>query len=99
MIKVLAHLGTDHVDVVDPAELPQLLADPQSLTWVDLEAPDELEAHLILADAFHFHPLTIEDCCNEITDPPKIDDYRDYLFIIAQAIDFSVGDDSIVTTE
>jgi magnesium transporter len=99
MIKVLAHLGTDQVEFLDPAELPHLLADPETLTWVDLESPDELEAHVILADTFHFHPLTVEDCCNDITDPPKIDDYRDYLFIIAQAIDFSVLEDSIVTTE
>ncbi len=98
MIKVLKGLGTATVQFADPSELPRLLADKQSTTWVDIEAPGEPEAKL-LAGVFHFHPLTIEDCRNEIVDPPKVDDYRDYLFIIAQAIDFECTDETLVTTE
>src|SRR5579884_593659 len=99
MIKVLAHLGTDQLDFVDPATIPTLLADPKDLTWVDIEGTDEQEIHTILSDTFKFHPLTIEDCCNDIVDPPKVDDYDDYLFMVCQAIDFSVSEECIVTTE
>jgi magnesium transporter len=99
MMKVLAHVGTERPDFVDPAEIPSLLADPHGATlWVDLEDPDQPEK-AILSDVFHFHPLTIEDCFSEAFDPPKVDDYHDYLFIVAQAIDFSAQDDTLATTE
>ena len=98
MITVLGHLGTAAPEFVDLADLPQLLADEQSTTWVDIEAPGDPDKKL-LTDVFHFHQLTIDDCWNEIVDPPKVDDYGDYLFIIAQAIDFQASDETLVTTE
>jgi magnesium transporter len=98
MIKVLAHRGSDAPDFVDPARLAQLLEEHDALIWVDLEGPGQPELK-ILSDVFHFHPLTIEDCGNELFDPPKVDDYVEYLFIVAQAIDFSASDDTLTTTE
>lgn len=98
MLKALAHLGSDHPEFVDPGQLAELLADRNATTWLDIEAATESEK-AILSDVFHFHPLTIEDCFSEAFDPPKVDDYRDYLFIVAQAIDFSVQDDTLATTE
>jgi magnesium transporter len=98
MIKVLAHVGSDAPDFADPSDLPSLLLDTNTTTWLDLEEPTETE-RAILSDVFHFHALTIEDCFSEVFDPPKVDDYRDYLFIVAQAIDFSIQDDTLATTE
>lgn len=71
-----------------PEALPGLLSDPERLVWVDLEAPTADEV-AILSDVFRFHPLTIEDCLNRYVDPPKADDYGDYLFLVVQGVSFS----------
>ena len=58
---------------------------PEDLLWVSLENPDENE-FLILRDVFHFHPLAIEDCESVGYQPPKVDDFGSYLFLIVHAI-------------
>jgi magnesium transporter len=70
---------------VDPEGVRQALASGEGLLWIDLEAASDEEASL-LSEVFHFHHLAIEDCFNSHVDPAKIDDYGDYLFLIAQAI-------------
>jgi magnesium transporter len=64
------HKGADHIDEGFPVEkLPELLADKESLVWVDMEQPNEKDNRL-LSDVFHFHPLTIEDAI-ETRNQPK----------------------------
>lgn len=75
--------------------------------WVDYNKPTTEEMQL-LADIFHFHPLAIEDCIQEIQ-RPKLDYYDDYTFyvthiiredektILKDALDFFVGEKFIVT--
>ena len=70
---------------VGDEEVRQALASGEGLLWIDLEAPSTGEASL-LSETFHFHHLAIEDCFNSHVDPAKIDDYGEYLFIIAQAL-------------
>jgi magnesium transporter len=79
-------------------EIAKALADKTGLLWVDLEDPDDAEV-TILDRVFHFHRLTIDDCLNHHVDPPKIDDYTDYLFIIIQGIKFNGTADKLETTE
>jgi magnesium transporter len=62
------------------------VAQPDGLLWVILEEASPAEIQAILSDVFHFHPLTIEDCINAGYQTPKIDDFGDYLFLIAHAI-------------
>ena len=40
----------------------------------------------ILRDVFHFHPLAIEDCQSVGYQPPKVDDFGSYLFLIVHSI-------------
>lgn len=61
------------------------LKHPDDLLWVSLENPDNAEFD-ILRDVFHFHPLAIEDCTNVGYQPPKVDDFGTYLFLIVHAI-------------
>jgi magnesium transporter len=56
------------------------------LLWVSLENTDEEEITSILRDAFHFHPLAIEDCLTVGYQTPKIDDFGTYIFIITHAL-------------
>ncbi|HKW06190.1 MAG TPA: magnesium/cobalt transporter CorA [Candidatus Dormibacteraeota bacterium] len=53
--------------------------------WLDIEAPEEADYHL-LESTFKFHPLTIEDIKHQ-NQRPKVDEYPDYNFtVIFQAL-------------
>jgi magnesium transporter len=83
---------------LDESALVSLLASGTGLLWVDLEHPSDEET-AILSRVFHFHRLAIDDCLNEHVDPPKIDDYGDYLFVIVQGIQVDGQGDRLETTE
>jgi len=50
------------------------------LTWIDIESPTERETEY-LAQNYPFHPLDLDDCLSRIQ-RPKIDEYKDYLFLV-----------------
>lgn len=74
--------------VVNPSrqELAQALREKEFMVWVDLEHPNEFESDS-LVELFNFHPLAIEDCLNDHSEP-KMDDYEEYLFLVVHAVDF-----------
>ena len=51
-----------------------------NLTWVNIEHPTEKETEY-LAQNYPFHPLDLDDCLSRIQ-RPKIDEYKDYLFLV-----------------
>ncbi len=51
-----------------------------NLTWVNIEGPTERETEY-LAQNYPFHPLDLDDCTSRIQ-RPKIDEYKDYLFLV-----------------
>ena len=50
------------------------------LTWVNIEGPTERETEY-LAQNYPFHPLDLDDCLSRIQ-RPKIDEYKNYLFLV-----------------
>ena len=70
-----------------PDQLPAALKDPQSRFWIDLSAPTREEYDRILVEAFHFHPLAIDDAINDVH-VPKIDDWS----ILYSFHSFSLGE-------
>ena len=52
----------------------------ENLTWINIENPTETET-LYLAERYPFHPLDLDDCLSRIQ-RPKIDVYKDYLFLV-----------------
>jgi magnesium transporter len=50
------------------------------MTWFYIEKPTSREVGF-LAERFHFHPLDLDDVLSRIQ-RPKIDEYKDYLFIV-----------------
>lgn len=68
------------------ANLAQALTDPNNLIWISLEQTNPSEQASVLNDLFHFHPLAIEDCQSTGYQPPKVDDFSDYIFMIVHAI-------------
>jgi len=65
-----------------------------NLTWVNIEKPTERETEY-LAQNYPFHPLDLDDCLSRIQ-RPKIDEYKDYLFLVLHFPVFSK--ESLVTT-
>ena len=53
--------------------------------WVDFFQPNKEEISQ-LEEFFHFHPLAIEDCLDDLKQRPKIDYYENYQFIIIHAL-------------
>ena len=70
--------------------LAALRQEPGVLLWVDLNQPTQEEVTAVLETVFGFHPLTIEDCVAD-SPLPKIEDYGDYLYLVAHAIDYQAG--------
>lgn len=60
------------------------LGEKGGLLWVDLEVPTEFESDS-LVEIFNFHPLAVEDCITDQSQP-KVDDYEDYLFLVVHAL-------------
>jgi magnesium transporter len=67
------------------AELPEALAEPGSLLWLDLEAEPPETCEPILRDTFGFHPLAVDDALEE-SHVPKLDDWGSYLYVVLHSI-------------
>ena len=76
----------------------EALASKQGLLWIDMESSTREETGF-LSTVFGFHPLAIDDCFNLHLDPAKVDDYGDYIFVIAQAISYKSTTEELETTE
>ena len=72
----------------DIAALPELIADPSNVIWVDIrgENPDDIPTIKdILLNVFNFHYLTVEDCL-ETRNSPKIEAFPDYFYFIVHGV-------------
>ncbi|MBX0329253.1 magnesium/cobalt transporter CorA [Oscillochloris sp. ZM17-4] len=85
--------GTFH-DVGDLSTISDYLARPESLVWLDLESPDEVEVAL-LRDEFGFHPLAIEDAVRD-HERPKVDAYDGYYLLIFYAARYNERDQIVL---
>lgn len=88
--------GTLHCDW-PLAHLRAALDDAKGTVWLDiLDKPSNPDrpAETLLADAFHFHPLAIEDAVKE-THVPRVDDWGDYLYVVFHSIDFDPDTDGL----
>ena len=66
--------------------------------WVDVVRPTPEEGQELLANTFHFHPLSVEDALSEIHHP-KIEPYDRYLYVILHGIDFHAGEHQFATRD
>ncbi len=67
-------------------DLKELLALKEGVIWVHLQQCENQEYEAVLRDVFNFHPLAIEDTLSHGYQPPKVDDFGSYLFVIVHAI-------------
>jgi len=66
-------------EAFDPAEISELLREPDTLVWMDVTDPSPEEFALI-AEEFTLNPLAVEDALSG-GQRPKVDHYDDHLFI------------------
>lgn len=71
-------MAVSQVKKNDPLKLETLTWG--DLTWVNIENPTARETEY-LAQNYSFHPLDLDDCLSRIQ-RPKIDAYKDYLFLV-----------------
>lgn len=69
---------------VDLSDTEAMLANPQSLLWIDIYDCSATELNYI-GDLFEFHPLALEDCL-QISPRAKLDRYDDYNFFVFHAL-------------
>jgi magnesium transporter len=96
MVSVYVHRAGDtkRVERVEPEWL-----DPASAVtlWVDLSAP-ALDEGRILSDMFYFHPIAVEDALS-VLQFPKIESYKDYLYLVLHGIDVKKGGSRFATRD
>ncbi len=64
-------------------ELSTLLADPETLVWVDVPECDD-QAVRVLTDVFEFHPIAVRNCV-ERNHVSKVHLYNDHVFTVLHA--------------
>ena len=79
------------------AQLPELLKEPSSVVWVDMDSPTVADERVLL-DVFKFHPLTVEDC-RENRHYPKIEEFPGYLYFIVHGVRADTSPDRFNTIE
>jgi magnesium transporter len=95
------HWRDGEIDEIELHEIRQLARDksPTGVLWVDLEAEPEEPTRELLEKDFGFHYLAVDDCLNVRVDMPKLDDYGEYLFIVAQRLAYDDEDDELEAAE
>jgi magnesium transporter len=77
--------------------LAKLLADPNTLVWVDFENPTASDEK-ILSEVFRFHPLAVEDAI-ETRNHPKVEAFNGYIFFIVHGVKNETDSHNFVTKE
>jgi magnesium transporter len=62
------------------ADISDLCLAEKNIVWADVADPTS-DDFIELAEEFHFHPLSIEDCRNA-HQRPKVEEYQGYYFIV-----------------
>ncbi len=71
-------------DITDLNRLPEMLSH-DTVLWVNVEGVGDAETIEQLGAIFGLHPLSLEDVVN-IHQRPKVEEYEQYLFIIARMV-------------
>ena len=66
-----------------------------TVTWINIDGVHDSEIIEKLGKHFRFHPLLLEDIMNT-EQRPKIDDFGDYLFVVAKMLQYNEQKDQIV---
>ena len=65
----------------DPDEISEVINEPGTLVWLDVDNPTE-DTMALLGKEFGFHELALEDCLHA-HQRPKIEQYGDQYLVVA----------------
>jgi len=91
----IVDLGPDGKLAIHESIEDVALPDDATLRWVDLRG-DETGLERLRSE-FSFHPLAIEDC-RVFDQRPKLEEYRDHLFLVTQSFALRSSDAPLGTT-
>ncbi len=98
MIRYFVHRPGQKTTMVRGVEgIEALLAEPDTLLWLDIQAPGKEEERLF-SEVFKLHPLVVEDIFVE-NQVAKMDAYGDDLFSVFKLLDYQGGEDDLKITE
>jgi len=97
MITVFVRERGGITQIVEAIRPEWLAAGSGVMVWVDLAAPTPEEERL-LAEVFHFHPLSVEDAQSALQFP-KVETYPDYLYVVLHGIDVEADTAGIATRD
>ncbi|OBQ52845.1 magnesium/cobalt transporter CorA [Tamlana sp. s12] len=69
-----------------------------SVTWVNLNGLNHVNAIESLGNHFNLHPLVVEDIVS-ISQRPKLDDYGEYLFVVLKMLYYKDDDEENIISE
>ena len=68
------------------AKLKTLAKNRKNVVWIDVKDADERD-YRFLRETFGFHPLTIDDCRQDL-ELPKTEQFGSYLFVVFHKVDY-----------
>ena len=71
----------------DQADINKYAKSDKNTVWINLQDATDKELEFI-RKTFDIHPLSIEDCSQNI-ELPKIDRYRDYIFVVFHMVNYN----------
>jgi magnesium transporter len=83
---------------LDKTQIIEVFRSKQGLLWVDI-TEITYEDSIFLEESLRFHHLAVEDCISTQLHSPKIDNFNDYLFIIAHGVNHVAESDIVETAE
>lgn len=83
----LIEYGPDCLEERKDASCDELLPhlNNELVTWINIDGLGDLSVLRILGERFNLHPLALEDVL-DTSQRPKVEQYDDYLFIVAQML-------------
>jgi magnesium transporter len=101
MLRILARLGDGTVRTdVTLQEISELKGKPDTMLWIDVmpQGDEEHAAERLMLNQFGFHTLAVDDALRQ-THVPKVDDWRDYIYVVLHAIRFDPATRRLHTQE
>lgn len=91
----LIEYGPDCLEEQKNAGCDELLVhlDNELITWINIDGLGDLTVLRLLGERFDLHPLALEDVL-DTNQRPKVEQYKDYLFIVVKMI-YLDGEDEI----
>ena len=94
-IHLIDYTSNDFIEKqLNNAEECQSFLDQESVTWIHLQGPMQVDTIKTIGNVFELHPLALEDVLNK-GQRPKIDEYDDLLFCI-MTMPVEINDSTVI---